>query len=321
MSKKANKGISTIAAIAGMLSLLIIGLVAGYYVNAITAGNQTSEFEEDSSWRTASITLSGSTTVLPIANASAIAMMNKYSGVTITVQGGGSGVGYSNIIDGVVDIGMASRDPKTTEITSAQSKGVNLWLHPIALDAVCVVVHPSVANSSHSLNLTLQDVGKIFAGIFTYWDEVEAGLPHQPIVIVVREPGSGTRGTFEEYTMHPWNYNVTTSASVQPSNPAVRTKIETTPYSIGYVSFGFLSDSMHVVSLAKEAGKPYVYPTISSIAKGEYPISRYLYLITNGQPKSGSLADRFIDFVRSKEGQQIVEANGYLKLPYVYPAS
>ncbi|MBS7649255.1 phosphate ABC transporter substrate-binding protein, partial [Candidatus Bathyarchaeota archaeon] len=236
------------------------------------------------------------------------------------VQGGGSGVGYSNVIDGVVDIGMASRDPKKTEIDNAKSKGVDLWLHPIALDAVCVVVHPSVANSSYPLSLTLQEVGKIFAGIYTYWDEVKSGLPHEEIFVVVREPGSGTRGTFEEYTMHPWKYDVTARASVQPSNPAVKHMIETTPYSIGYVGFGFISENMHVVALAKEDGKPYFYPTIDSIVKGEYPISRYLYLVTNGQPKSGSLTDRFIDFVRSEEGQQIVEDCGFLKLPYVYPA-
>ncbi|MEM0095863.1 MAG: phosphate ABC transporter substrate-binding protein [Candidatus Bathyarchaeia archaeon] len=325
MVKKASMGISTLSATLGMVSLLIIGLIAGYYINSAMQGKSDAShsqgFEEDSAWRTSSITLSGSTTVLPIANACAIALMNKYPGITITVQGGGSGVGYSNVIDGVVDIGMASREPKTTEIENARSKGVDLWLHPIALDAVCVVVHPSVANSSYPLSLTLQEVGKIFAGIYTYWDEVKSGLPHKEIVVIVREPGSGTRGTFEEYTMHPWKYDVTTRASVQPSNPAVKRMVETTPYSIGYVGFGFISENMHVVALAKEAGKPYVYPTVESIAKGEYPISRYLYLVTNGQPKSGSLADRFIDFVRSKEGQQIVEANGYLKLPYLYPKS
>ncbi|MCS7114130.1 MAG: phosphate ABC transporter substrate-binding protein [Nitrososphaerota archaeon] len=325
MIGKASKGISKLVAVLGMISLLIIGLAAGYYMGATTQEKSNTSnsqgFEEDSAWRTSSITLSGSTTVLPIANACAVTLMNKYPGIAITVQGGGSGVGYSQVIDGVIDIGMASRDPKTTEIDKAKSKGVDLWLHPIALDAVCVVVHPSVANESYPLKLTLQEVGKIFAGTYTYWDEVKPGLPHKEIVIFVREPGSGTRGTFEEYTMHPWNYNVTVHASVQPSNPAVKSKVETTPYSIGYISFGFISEKMHVVALAKEDGKPYVYPTLNSIAKGEYPISRYLYLVTNGQPKSGSLADRFIDFARSKEGQKIAEDCGYLKLPHLYPTS
>jgi len=320
MNRNMNKGISTTVAIIGMIILLIIGSAAGYYAGISLTPSQQ-EYPEDSAWRTASITLSGSTTVLPIANASAIAFMNIYNTTTVTVQGGGSGVGYSNIIDGVVEVGMASREPTTTEINNAKAKSpaVDLWLHPIALDAVCVVVNPSVANSSHPLNLTLQEVGKIFAGNYTYWDEVQAGLPHHEIVVVVREPGSGTRGTFEEYAMKPWGYSVTTGATEQPGNPAVRSKVESTPYSIGYVGFGFLTENMHTVSLAKQAGEPYVYPTVTSIAGGKYPISRYLYLVTNGQPQSGSLADRFIDFLLSNEGQQIVEENGFLKLPYVYP--
>ncbi|MEM4308126.1 MAG: phosphate ABC transporter substrate-binding protein [Thermoplasmata archaeon] len=317
--RKKNAGIGTVALMATIVVFLAIGFFGGYFVGmASVTPQQNGGNTEDSAWRTESIKISGSTTVLPIANESAVVMMNKYSGVTITVQGGGSGVGYSNIIDGVVDIGMASRDPKSNEIQNAKNKSVDLWLHPIALDAVCVVVHPTVGNSSTPLNLTLQEVGKIFGGVYKYWDEVKPYLPHKEILVLVREPGSGTRATFEEFTMHPWNYTVTSSASVQPSNPAVKTKVETTPYSIGYVGFGFLSSNMHAVSLAKADGKPYITPTKDSIAKGDFPISRYLYLVTNGQPKSGSLADRFIDFVLSKEGQKIVEKNGYLMLPYFH---
>jgi len=308
LSRKTNRGISTVYAAIGMIGLLIVGFVVGYYVKP---SQPASGFEEDSAWRTASIKLSGSTTVLPIANASAIAFMNMYNETTVTVQGGGSGVGYSQIISGVVDIGMASRPPKSTEIDNQQ--GVKLWLHPIALDAVCVVVNPSVASS---LNLTLQEAGKIFAGIYTYWDEVKSGLPHQQIYIVVRESGSGTRGTFEEYTMDPWDYTVA-AAHEKPSNPAVKGTIETTDYSIGYVGFGFLSENMVPVALAEE-GEGFISPTIENIQSGVYPISRYLYFVTSSLPSTGSLADRFIDFVQSPEGQQIVESQGFLELPVTY---
>lgn len=317
MERKGNVGLSKMKT-ALVLILLVISFAIGYMVGSGTTAPTGGG--GDASWQTASITLAGSTTVLPIANACAVEMMKMHPGITITVQGGGSGVGYSSIIDGVIDIGMASRDPKDKEIQDARNKGVDLWLHPIALDAICVVVHPSVANASHPLELTLQEVGKIFAGEYTYWDEVKPGLPHKEIIVVVREPGSGTRGTFEEYTMHPWKYNVTSKASVQPSNPAVRNKIETTPYSIGYLGYGFLSDKVYAIALSKEPGKPAVAPSIKTMASGEYPISRYLYLVTRGQPESGSLADRFIDFVRSERGQQIVEQYGYLKLPYLHPA-
>lgn len=311
LNGKSNKGISTIYATIGMIALLIIGFVAGYYMN--TGQTEPSqEFPEDSEWRTHTISLAGSTTVLPIAESASIAFMNKYTDTTVTVSGGGSGTGYSSTIDGVVDIGMASRPPKQTEI----DKGVDLWLHPIALDAVCVVVNPSVADG---LDLTLQEVGKIFAGEYRYWNEVKSDLDAEEIYVVVRESGSGTRGTFEEYTMDPWDYTVdSTIVHEQPSNPAVRSSIESTSYSIGYVGFGFLSDDMVAVALAEEDGEEYIRPTLENIQSGAYPISRLLYFVTSSPLESGSLADRFLGFVLSAGGQEIVEDEGFLKLPVTH---
>ena len=310
-----HRSIPTLRAILAMSLLFIVGVASGYYVNPLLSP-PTVVWEEDSAWRTDGISISGSTTVLPIANACAIAFMNKYTGTSITISGGGSGRGYSEVIDGVVDIGMASRPPKQEEIDDAREKGAALWLYPIALDGVCVVVHPSV---NETLRLTLQEVAKIFAGIYTRWSEVKPGLPDEPIYVVVREPGSGTRGTFEEFVMKPYGCSVTDAAHVQPSNPAIRTMIETTPYSIGYIGFGFITPNMVVVALAEEEGKPYIYPTTENIASFKYPISRYLYLVTSTRPESGSLTDRFIDFVLSPEGQEIVEEQGFLKLPK-YPS-
>jgi phosphate transport system substrate-binding protein len=316
MNKKSRTGISTLIAVVGMIVLLIVGFAAGYYMSpGQTSSSQNNPFPEDSAWRTASIKLSGSTTVLPIGNASAIAFMNTYNQTTVTVIGGGTGVGYSNIIDGTVDIGMASREPKQTEIDNAKNKSVALWLYPIALDAVCVVVNPSVANSSYPLNLTLQEVGKIFNGSYTYWDEVKAGLPHKEIFLVVREPGSGTRGTFEEFTMTPWNYSVPANVNTRSSNPDVKSTIESTPYSIGYVGFGFLSANMYTLTIAKDGASPYILPTHATIATRTYSMSRYLYFVTRSRPQAGSLADRFISYLLSSTGQQIVESVGFLKLP------
>jgi len=207
--------------------------------------------------------------------------MNMYPGTIVTVSGGGSGTGYSNIIDDVVDIGTGSREPKSTEIDNAKANGRTMDLHPVALDAVCVVVNPTVADSSNSLSLTLQDTGKIFAGEYTYWDEVDSSLPHEEIFVVVREPGSGTRGTFEEFTMDPWDYTVTTAANTRQSNHAVVTAVSETPYSIGYVGFGFLNEDMYTVSIYSETQGEDVLPTTASIGSQAYPMSRYLERIAD----------------------------------------
>ena len=310
MKRKDITGISTMVAILGMIVLLIVGFAAGSYLSTPSSTST----DDDSAWRTQSITLSGSTTVLPIANASAIEVMNMYSQVIVTVSGGGSGTGYSNIIDDVVDIGMGSREPKNSEIENAMSKGRPMYLHPVALDAVCVVVNPSVTGGD-SIGLTLQMVGQIFAGEITQWSQVDPSLPAQDIFVVVREPGSGTRGTFEEFTMDPWDYEVTTAANTRQSNPEVVTTVSGTPYSIGYVGFGFLNDNMHTVSVYSESEGDLILPTTATIADQSFPMSRYLYLVTNERPASGSLTDRFMDFIYSPEGQNIVEQKGFLKLP------
>ncbi len=309
---RTESGISTTIAVIGMIVLLIVGFAAGYYLNMSPASSGDSA---DSAWRTQSITISGSTTVLPIASTSAVAFMNQYTGATVTVSGGGSGVGYSNIIDDVVNIGMASREPKQSEIDSAESKGRAMYLYPIALDAVCVVVNPSVADDSTPLSLTLQQIGKIFSGEYTRWNQVDSSLPDEEIFVVVREPGSGTRGTFEEFTMDPWDYEVTTAANARQSNPEVVTTVSGTEYSIGYVGFGFLNQDMHVVSVYSEIQGENILPTAASIADQTYPMSRYLYMVTNERPASGSLTDRFLDYMFSEAGQEIVEQHGFLQLP------
>jgi phosphate transport system substrate-binding protein len=304
---KSNKGISTTIALIGMVALLVVGIGIGYVMNSGQTGT-SAEFPEDSEWRTGSINLAGSTTVLPVANKAAIEFMNMYTGTTVTVQGGGSGTGYAQALDGTVEIGMASRGPKQTEIDAG-----NLLLHPLALDAVCVVVNPSVGSN---VELTLEEVAKIFAGQYTKWNEVDASLPDAEIYIVVRESGSGTRGTFEEYTIDEYDLEIdSTKVHEQSSNPAVRTAVKDTQYSIGYVGFGFLTSDIVAVSLAAEEGGTYVPATLENIANGSYPISRLLYFVTSSPLASGSLADRFVSFVLSSAGQDIVEAEGFLRLP------
>ncbi|MDG6222795.1 MAG: phosphate ABC transporter substrate-binding protein [Candidatus Bathyarchaeota archaeon] len=310
---KSTKGISTMIALIGMIALLIVGFVAGSALNSGT-NEFSGEYPEDSEWRTDSISIAGSTTVLPVANTAAVEFMNMYTGTTVTVQGGGSGTGYASALDGTVNIGMGSRGPKQSEIDTG-----DIWLTPIALDAVCVVVNPSVGSN---VELTLEEVAMIFAGEYTNWNQVDSSLPNAEIYVVVRESGSGTRGTFEEYTIDKYGLDIdSTMVHEQPSNPAVRNAVSSTPNSIGYIGFGFLTNDIVAVSLAAEEGSVYIPATLENIQNGLYPISRFLYFITGSPVESGSLADRFISFVLSEDGQNIAENEGYLRMPanYNYP--
>jgi len=308
-------GILTVAIVT-----FIIGLFSGSFALApLLSANRgsTYAYSEDSLWRTDSIRVVGSTTVLPIANACALRFTELYNTTNIIIEGGGSGRGYSELIGGLCDIADASREPKQSELENAKQNGVTLILHEIAIDGIAIIVHPSVTqNLNGPLNLTLEEIGKIFAGVYSKWSEVREGLPDKEIVVFVREHGSGTRATFEEFCMEPFGLKVKTGASEVPSNPAMRQSVEQTPYSIGYVGLGFLSGNVEAVHVAEQSSGPFYAPTYENVKDGVYPLSRYLYMVTDGIPESGSLTDRFIDFVKSPEGQRIVEQCGYIA---IYP--
>ena len=309
----------------GMLVLFYVffaGLAVGLWVLApLTGSYYMGPVGEDSAWRTERIRVVGSTTVLPIANATAIAFMRKYKDLllSITVEGGGSGRGYAELIDGLCQIACASREPKPEEIEDARANGVTLVLHVIAIDAICIVVHPSVTEGiGGTLNLTLKEIGEIFSGKYGTWHDFDPRLPNKKIVVFVREAGSGTREIFEERCIKPFGLSVTENAQVKVSNMQMLESVKNTPYSIGFIGLGYVTSDVKVVNVASEEGGPYYTPTPENVYERKYPLSRDLYFVTNGWPKSGSLVDRYIDFVKSPEGQKIVEKVGYLPLPYYY---
>ncbi|MEM4202088.1 MAG: phosphate ABC transporter substrate-binding protein [Candidatus Hadarchaeum sp.] len=242
-----------------------------------------------------SINIKGSTTVLPIAQAAAEAWMDSHPNDKIIVEGGGSGVGIAALIDGTCDIANSSRTLKDEE----KQKG--LIEYRIALDAVCMIV-----NSQNPVNgLSLEQVKAIFKGEITNWSEV--GGPNLEIVVYTRESTSGTFETFETKVMKP--DNITLRALTKTSNGEMVQAISGNPNGIGYVGIGYLANATGIKALKING----VEPSTSTVQSGTFPISRYLYMITKGQPEG--LAKDFIDFVTSTSGQKIVEEHGFVKLP------
>jgi phosphate transport system substrate-binding protein len=239
------------------------------------------------------ITVAGSTTVQPLAEVLGEAFMASHPQVGVTVQGGGSSVGVKSAGEGTVDVGMASRAIKESELQEFP----DLQIHTIARDGIAIVAHPDVPVDE----LTTDNVSEIFAGEITNWSEV--GGPDTPIVVVSREEGSGTRGAFEEMVMGDEAVIVDT-AILQPSNGAVRTTVSTTPDSIAYLSFGYLDDSVKTVAIDG------VEATEANAASGTYPIVRPLNMLTKGEP--GELAAAWLDFILSAEGQELVTGEGYI---------
>lgn len=239
------------------------------------------------------LTLAGSTTVQPLAEKFAEAYMAEHSNVTIDVQGGGSSVGVKAAGQQTADIGMASREVKDSEMT--EFPGINVFV--IARDGIAVVASPEVKVE----NLTIEQIKGIFGGTITNWKEV--GGDDASIFVVSREEGSGTRSAFEEMVLGE-DVLMTETAILQPSNGSIRTTVSTTPNSIGYLSFGYLDETVKAISVEGVA------PTEENASNGTYPVVRPLNMITFGEP-SGELKG-FVDFMLSEAGQALVVEEGYI---------
>jgi len=245
--------------------------------------------------------LAGSTTIQPLAEVWAEAFMDTNPDVTIDVQGGGSSVGVTAAGEGTADIGMSSREIKDSEFETFPE----LQVFTVAYDGIAIVVNPGVELTT----LSVEQVRQIFAGEITNFSEV--GGSDAPITVVSREEGSGTRGAFEELVME---YKddagekqlapITETALLQQSNGQVRTVVAETPNTIAYISFGFLDSSIKAVSIDN------VEPTVENVKNGSYSIYRPLNLETNGDPNP--LAQAFLDYILSAEGQQVVVDEGYM---------
>jgi phosphate transport system substrate-binding protein len=244
-----------------------------------------------------SLTIQGSSTVLPIAQKAAEVYMEN-NDVNISVRGGGSGNGIAALIDGTTDIADASRFIKESEVKNAVENGYYPVPHRVAMDGIAVVVHPS--NSVEGL--TLEQIKQIYTGEVTNWSEF--GGADKEIVVVSRDSSSGTFEVFNEIAVG--GERVTPNALLQASNGAIVSVVSDTEGAIGYIGLGYLDDSTKAIKVNGVA------PSNATVASGEFPIARPLFMFTDGWPEG--LTARFINFVLSAEGQKIVEEQGFVPL-------
>jgi phosphate transport system substrate-binding protein len=220
----------------------------------------------------------------------------------IQISGGGSGVGIQAIGAKTVDIGMSSREVSTSE----KSKYPSFVITPVAQDGIAVIVNPA----NEIRYITLGQIRDIYLGKITKWTEISgATVPgtNNQIVIVGRDSASGTRSYFDETLLE--KQTPSRQMLEKNSNGAVLQTIAQTPGSIGYVSIGFVTPDVKALPIWYNADR-IVAPNLATVKDRSYPVSRELYLITNGQP-SGLTGD-FIRYILSTEGQKIVADEGYV---------
>jgi phosphate transport system substrate-binding protein len=249
-----------------------------------------------------SIQIKGSDTMVNLGQAWAERYMEINPADFVAVTGGGSGTGLSSLISGTCDIAMSSRNIKQKEIDLARQKGIEPNEIKVALDGLAVVVN----HSNPVDKLTLAQLADIFTGRFSNWREV--GGNDEKIVVLSREVNSGTHVYFKEHVLRKNNSlskeEFSPSALLLSSSQAIADEVAGNPAAIGYYGMGYISAKQKPVAIARDEQSEYVSPIIENVVNGTYPISRPLFLYTNGEPQGA--VKKFIDFALSKEGQEIV---------------
>ncbi|MGA9098551.1 MAG: phosphate ABC transporter substrate-binding protein [Methanotrichaceae archaeon] len=246
------------------------------------------------------VTVSGSTTVEPLAEACAEAFNNQSSDYQVLVSGGGTGAGITAAAQGTSDIGMASREVTADEKTKYGNKFEQTDL---GYDGICICVSKQLYDAGVQ-KLTSTQIKEIYAGNTTNWKQV--GGPDEPIYAIAREEGSGTRDNFNQIIMGSTTAE-TKESTVAQSSSEVKTAIVGSDKAIGYVGFSYIRDG--AISAVAVNG---VLPTVQTIVDGSYLLNRHLYFYTFGDPKPGAKA--FTDFVTSAAGQKIADENGFIPL-------
>jgi phosphate transport system substrate-binding protein len=236
------------------------------------------------------ITLSGSTSVAPLATKLAKAYLkSKGKGkVKFRILQGGSDIGIADVSRGRVTIGMSSRDPQPSDPGG-------LVFNRIARDGVCIATNPK----NRLANLSQDQVQAIFSGRVRSWSDVPGSNASGTIDLIVRNPASGTQDAFQNIFMGQ-DLRVSPSASQRPSNGRVQQAIASNPNAIGYVDFNFTSG----LSTTPYKG---VVCTLRNAKSGQYGGVRNFWLVTRGA--ASGAAKSWIKWVRSRKARKIIATN------------
>ena len=238
------------------------------------------------------ITMAGSTSMEKLSNALAEAFMEENSGVTVTAEFTGSSAGIESLLAGSVDIGNASRKLKNSEAGSGAVENI------VAIDGIAVVVNPN--NSVQ--DLAQEQLTSIYKGEITNWSEL--GGSDEPIVVVGREAGSGTRGAFEEILKI---QDACKYALELDSTGTVVAKVASTAGAIGYVSLDMVDDTVTALKLDG------VEAAAGQIKAGDYFLARPFVMATKGEiSEQSELVQAIFEYIYSDAGTELIESIGLI---------
>lgn len=253
-------------------------------------GNSGSNGSEE----TTKIVAVGSTALQPLVEAAQTSFTAENPNYSISVQGGGSGTGLSQVAEGAVTIG-------NSDVFAEERDGIDA--DKLVDHRVAVVGMAPVANKENGVeNITKQQLVDIFTGKITNWQEI--GGKNQEIAVINRASGSGTRATFEKWGL---DGAQTIQSQEQDSSGTVRKIVAETPGAISYLALSYLDDSLQTLSVDG------VEPTPETIQTNEWKIWSYEHMYTKGEPEEA--VKKFLDYMLEEEIQQgPVKELGYLPI-------
>jgi phosphate transport system substrate-binding protein len=236
----------------------------------------------------------GAKMVPQIAEAFKAKMAQQGVEVAFEIAAEGSSTGVASVIDGTAAIGMSSRDPKAKEVAKAKSKGVDMQTITVAKDGIALIVN----EASPLEAIALEEIELIFSGDVTDWSGITAQTGS--ISAYTRNTSSGTYAVFQKMAMNSRDYGSDTQKMA--GNEQIAAEVASNANGIGYVGLAYIS-TPGVKVLPVDGAQP--------DAK-DYPLARPLYYLTNNSKPLSPLAQQFIDFSLSPEGQEIVKRVHFL---------
>jgi phosphate transport system substrate-binding protein len=264
----------------------------------------------------------GSDTLANLATLWAEEFKRFYPNVNIQIQAAGSSTAPPALTEGTSNVGPMSREMKSKEIEAFEAKyGYKPTGIAVAIDALAVYAH----KDNPIKGLTMSQVDAIFSSTrkcggkedITNWDQlgVTGPLAGKEVQLYGRNSVSGTYGYFKEHALCKGDFK--SNVNEQPGSASVVQSVATSLNAIGYSGIGYKTSGVRAVPLAKKEGMPFVEATEANALTGKYPLSRALYIYVNKAPGKAldPMVKEFMTLVLSKEGQQVVEKDGYVALP------
>jgi phosphate transport system substrate-binding protein len=247
------------------------------------------------------VTIKGSDTMVILSQRWAETYMTSHAGLVIQVTGGGSGTGIAALINGTTDICQASRPMKEDEKKKLRERYQTMGTEiPVAKDGLAIYLN----GQNPVQKLSIEQLRAIYTGQVVNWKQL--GGNDAAIQLYSRENNSGTYVYFKDNVLMGRDYSP--RCQTLPGTAAVVNAVLKDVNGIGYGGAAY-AKGIKECAVSKTANSAAILPTAATIADGSYPIARELYFYTRTKP-SGDVK-KFVDWVLSSEGQQIVTKVGY----------